>query len=965
MSRRSRMTVAVLLAVPSGLTVAACIGFLTVSYVAGSRRAPVDKARLDALEKASRQDPAKIAALVEERKRQTDASLERAARKAKLTDTLLVAAVVFLASAKWWLALVGRRPPALQAVMAHRTGAFRSARPGTPLELRAPLGQSHPVSSADEVDLSFIETSVASLGRGRDAVIPLLHAAQSHYRYLPQPALSRICELTEITPAQVTGVASFYRAFRSTPTGEHLLKVCHGTACHVAGAPTVGDELRRLLGVPPGADTDPLRRWTIQEVACLGCCTLAPVVQIDGRTCGHVSADHLLGLLQATLDRSRNGAARERVFAGCPPAGRAQPIGEIRIGLGSCCVAGGSGKVHEALERAVAEAGMPVTIKRVGCVGMCHRTPLVETILPGHPPAFYASVNAEDAPAIVRRHFPSRRLSSRLHRAAATVLDGFRRNGQTERLATKSIEVRDPPVSAFLGPQKHIATEHCGHLDPTDLDEYLRHDGFRALERCLKALSPSEIIEEIQRSGLRGRGGAGFPTGAKWSKVRAAPGTEKYVICNGDEGDPGAFMDRMLMESFPFRIIEGVVIAAFAVGAREGYFYIRAEYPLAVTRIREALHACEARGLLGASILGSGASLRLHIMEGAGAFVCGEETALIASLEGRRGSPRLRPPYPADSGLWDKPTLVGNVETFATVPWIMRNGADTFAALGTKGSKGTKVFALAGKIQRGGLIEVPMGVTIRQIVEEIGGGIKDGRRFKAVQIGGPSGGCMPASLADTPVDYEALSRVGAIMGSGGLVVLDETDCMVDIARYFLAFTQDQSCGKCTFCRIGSRRMLDILNRLCAGEGNGADLATLERLAEDVRSGSLCGLGKTAPNPVLTTLRYFRDEYEAHLEGRCPAGKCKPLIAYRVTDDCVGCTLCAQHCPAEAIAYRPYEPHEIDRAKCTRCDLCRLHCPEHAIEIVSVCDAPTPAPIDRPVRAANAGGAADRAAVRWR
>jgi NADH-quinone oxidoreductase subunit F len=462
------------------------------------------------------------------------------------------------------------------------------------------------------------------------------------------------------------------------------------------------------------------------------------------------------------------------------------------------------------------------------------------------------------------------------------------------------------------------------------LDEYLRHDGFVALRRCLEQRTPEQIIEEIHQSGLRGRGGAGFPTGVKWRIVREAAGDAKHVICNGDEGDPGAFMDRMLLESFPYRIIEGVAIAARAIGAREGYFYIRHEYPLAVRRIREALEKCRSRGILGANVFGSGFSFDLQVMEGAGAFVCGEETALLASMEGRRGMPRLRPPYPAECGLWEKPTLINNVETYACVPWIMRNGAAAFAAYGTAKSKGTKVFSLAGKVARGGLIEVPMGVTIRQIVEDIGGGVADGRRFKAVQVGGPSGGCVPASLADTPVDYEALVAAGAIMGSGGLVVLDDADCMVDIARYFLRFTQDQSCGKCTYCRVGTRRMLDILDRICTGRGRSGDLEHLEELSKDVSASSLCGLGKTAPNPVLSTLHYFRDEYEAHLQGRCPAGKCADLIAYKINDKCIGCTLCAQNCPVNAIPMTPYARHTIDVDKCTRCDNCRQVCPEKAV-----------------------------------
>jgi NADH-quinone oxidoreductase subunit F len=406
------------------------------------------------------------------------------------------------------------------------------------------------------------------------------------------------------------------------------------------------------------------------------------------------------------------------------------------------------------------------------------------------------------------------------------------------------------------------------------------------------------------------------------------------VICNGDEGDPGAFMDRAVLEADPFRVLEGLAIAAYAIGAREGYVYVRREYPIAVRHVRAAIRRAEEAGYLGEHICGSTYSLKLHLREGAGAFVCGEETALIQSIEGRRGMPRPRPPYPAQSGLWGKPTLINNVETLACVPWIIRRGPEAFAALGTEKSKGTKVFSLAGKIKRGGLIEVPMGITIREIVEDIGGGIKGGRQFKAVLAGGPSGGCIPASLADTRIDYEELAQTGSIMGSGGLVVLDDRDCAVEIARYFLHFTQNESCGKCTFCRIGTKRMLEILERICQGKGREGDLHTLEELAHAVKKASLCGLGQTAPNPVLTTLRYFRDEYEAHIrERRCPAAQCKPLIHYCILETCTGCTLCAQACPAKAIEPRPYERHRVADELCTRCGMCVTACPENAIEVV--------------------------------
>ncbi|MBN1590939.1 MAG: NADH-quinone oxidoreductase subunit NuoE, partial [Pirellulales bacterium] len=547
--------------------------------------------------------------------------------------------------------------------------------------------------SVDDEMRDFIDATVEQHGDRPDAVIPILQAIQTHYRYLPEEAMRRVCEVTQITPAAITGVATFYSRFRHRPLGKHLINVCHGTACHVKGAGLIQDALCRRLDIPDGGDTDPDGLFTVEKVACLGCCTLAPVVQIDGVTYGRLTTSKVPEMLDDFLrneSRRAPAAGRAKVFDG-------DALGEIRIGLGSCCVAQGSGKVREALERVLAETGARATVKRVGCVGMCHQTPLVEIVPTAGKPSLYAKVAPEQIRHIVLQHFKPKGFR-RLRHSATQLFDQFIGGVHSDEVMHHALEVGEGPVCDFLGPQRRVATEFCGRIDPTDLDEYLRHDGFKALEQCVKQSSPESIIEEIQKAGLRGRGGAGFPTGRKWAGVRRAKGTPKYLICNGDEGDPGAFMDRMILESFPYRVIEGMAIAARAVGAEEGFLYIRAEYPLAVRRIREALAECEQREILGESVAGSGRPLRLSIKEGAGAFVCGEETALLASIEGRRGMPRLRPPFPAESGLHGKPTLVNNVETYCLVPWIIRNGADAFAALGTEASKGTKVFALAGKI---------------------------------------------------------------------------------------------------------------------------------------------------------------------------------------------------------------------------------------------------------------------------
>jgi len=769
---------------------------------------------------------------------------------------------------------------------------------------------------------------VKEIGKERKAVIPILHAVQKKYNYLPEAALRKVCEITEITPADITGIATFYTQFRREPVGEHMISVCNGTACHVKGSGLVHDALVRELNIKEEKDTDDNGEFTVRTVACLGCCTIAPVVQIDDITYGHVKSDNVNHIIK-DLRSHKQGIIKPtygtQVFT--------KQMGEIKIGLGSCCVASGSEKVRDAIENSFSHVENIPLIKKVVCVGMCHRVPIMEICLPDEEPKIYDQVKPGDVKKILSKHYKLGSFTKRIKNSAYYFFENLLYDDNESGFIRHYKDVRDPDIKAFLGKQFRIATQYSGEIDPLNLDEYKSHFGFAAARKVLLNMTSDDIINEIKLSGLRGRGGAGFLTGKKWELAAQAEDSKKYIICNGDEGDPGAFMDRMILESFPFRVIEGMILAARAIGAEEGYFYIRAEYPLAVKRISTAIKMCEDAGLLGNNIYDSGFSLKLEIVEGAGAFVCGEESALIASIEGKRGNPVIRPPYPVQSGLGGHSTLVNNCETFATVPWIINNGKDKFYQLGHGESKGTKVFSLAGKVARGGLIEVPMGITIREIVEDIGGGIENGRKFKAVQIGGPSGGCVPASLADTRVDYEDLTKVGAMMGSGGLLVMDDHDCMVDIAKYFLEFTCSQSCGKCTFCRIGTRLMLDILNRICEGKGTPEDLKKLKDISGQTKERSLCGLGKTAPNPILTTLEYFEDEYIAHLNGECPAKKCKSLIKYNIKDDCIGCTICAQECPVDAIPYTPYAVHVIDQEKCTKCNICKQVCPNDSVEVI--------------------------------
>ncbi len=579
---------------------------------------------------------------------------------------------------------------------------------------------------------------------------------------------------------------------------------------------------------------------------------------------------------------------------------------KIVVGEGSCGIAAGAAKVYSAIENLIGLTGSTLTV--TGCIGMCFLEPIVDIYDGGELKKRLVKVRPEDAEKII-----------------AYV------NGDEN--AVNDIEISDED-KLFLEKQTRIALRHCGIINPEIIDEYTAFDGYRALEKVLKTMTPEDVIEEIKISGLAGRGGAGFPTWFKWNAARQSTGETKYLICNADEGDPGAFMDRAVIESDPHNLIEGMLIGAYAIGAKEAVVYVRAEYPLAIERLKEAIKQAEEKGFLGENIMGMGFSCKMRIKAGAGAFVCGEETALIESLQGERGMPRLKPPFPAQSGYWYKPSNINNVETFANVSWIILNGGEAFAAMGTDGSKGTKVFALTGKIKRGGLVEIPMGKTLRDVIFDIGGGIKNGKKFKAVQMGGPSGGCIPAELLDTVIDYKALGATGAIMGSGGMVVMDETTCMVSMAQFFLDFTAKESCGKCIHCRIGTKRMLEILNRIVKGEGREGDIELLEELCYSIKDGALCGLGQTAPNPVLTTIKYFRNEYEAHInDKKCPAKSCPDLLEYTIdADKCRGCTLCAKKCPANAISGEVKSAHKIDRDKCIKCGSCVSVCRFGAVNV---------------------------------
>ncbi len=804
------------------------------------------------------------------------------------------------------------------------------------------------VKGMNERGLAKLASIIDQHGRRPESLVAILQEVQDEYRYLPEEVITYIATSLDLPAAMVYGVATFYAQFSLEPKGKYIIKVCDGTACHVRGADHVCAAIRKVAGLTNGGDTTVDLKFTVEKVYCVGACGLAPVVMVnDDEVHGKITPEEAVALVETLAAKTEDDsdertvpevrqpeeeqemelrrfstpkqlqeasvAARDRLEGGGP---------RILVCAGTGCVAGGALQAYQAIREEVEECGLPLQVELkqhhpvpqvriTGCHGLCENGPLVKVEPQGF---FYVGVTAEHARPLVASVLQEKPYPELLY---------------TDGEGKQCLREEDVP---FYQQQTRVSLADCGNVDPESLESYLAHGGHQALSQVLSAMNGDEVIEELKVSGLRGRGGGGFPTGRKWQSTRDAAGEDKYVVCNADEGDPGAFMDRSLLEGAPHRILEGMIIAGYAIGAGQGYIYVRSEYPLAVKRIRMAVEQARASGLLGDNILGSGYNFDIMIKEGAGAFVCGEETALLSSIEGERGMPRPRPPFPATSGLWGKPTLINNVETLANVPDIIKRGGSWFAGLGTADSSGTKTFALGGQVKNTGLIEVPMGITLREIIFDIGGGMRRDLPFKAVQIVGPSGGCLTEAHLDMELDYETVVRAGAMVGSGGLVVMDEGSCMVEVAKFFMGFVQNESCGKCVPCREGTKQMLAILERITVGEGNEDDLVRLETLGSTVREASLCGLGKSAPNPVLTTMHYFYDEYRAHVEKRvCPAGVCAGLKPLFIDEDaCKGCTACLKVCPVDAIKGRRKEVHRIDASACIRCNACVEKCRFNAI-----------------------------------
>ena len=788
---------------------------------------------------------------------------------------------------------------------------------------------------------------VEAHGRDPRRLVSVLLDLQERYGYLSREVVELAARELHVPRARALHVATFYRALGLKPRGRTVVKVCKGTACHVRGAAVIEDQISELLGIKPGGTTEDLD-FSLESVACVGACAMAPLIVAGDKYVGEVTPSRARRTIKMLLKAAKEGvpASEEHVEEAIAPrwtapkldtrdaltaqrteaaAARERVATRVLVCAGTGCVAGGALEIYEKLVERAKASGVSTAIELgqcqhgeswthvspSGCHGFCQAGPLIH-ILPKD--VLYTGVKMMDVEEIVDRTLVEGELIERL--MYLDPVEGDRRQGRDE--------------ISFYKRQQRVALASCGAIDPESLDDCLAAGGFSALERAL-TMEPSEIIDEVESSGLRGRGGAGFPTGRKWRLCAQSQGSPRSLVCNGDEGDPGAFMDRSIMEGDPFRVIEGLLIGARAVGATLGFIYVRDEYPLAVQRMTAAVETCRAAGLLGEHILGTDLSFDIDVVRGGGAFVCGEETALLRSVEGYAGEPRQRPPYPAESGVGGGPTLINNVETWSTVAPIIRESSAWFSELGTEGSKGTKVFSLVGKVRSTGLVEVPMGTTLRQLVEEVGGGVPEGRTLKAVQTGGPSGGCIPEQLADIPVDFDELGKVGSMMGSGGLIVMDDHTCLVDVARYFTDFLAQESCGKCLPCRDGLTHLRTLLTNICSGKGKESDLALLEDLAHVVADCSLCGLGQTAANPVLSTLEHFREEYEAHVrDKRCPAGVCRELVTFSITEACTGCRVCAKLCPVEAISGEKKQRHRIDQKKCTQCGVCLASCKDQAV-----------------------------------
>ncbi len=771
--------------------------------------------------------------------------------------------------------------------------------------------------------IGFIDDILANRKVYLENTISRLQLIQSHYNYLPAQAIQYLAKKTRIEENTILGIATFYKQFRLTPAGTHTVKVCVGTACHVSGAEDIYAAFKSNLNISDEEDTDSEKNFSIVKAACLGCCMLAPVIQIDDRIYGYVSPDRTGEILEIFL---KENAAKGRKNKGLytPKVKSAQ----VLLCRCSSCMAAGANRIEQSINETISHHKLNMGVKSVSCTGFSYKAPYFEIHSENAEPVKIPNADSEQIESILLAYSGKNNVKHRLRYYYNRFFEKVLYPNSSILLQNNEL-YRD---NEYIDNQKQIATEHAGLSDPLNIKEYKERDGLQALELCQKMKNPQSVIDIIRNSGLRGRGGGGFPSVEKWQRIRNAKADEKYLICNADEGDPGAFMDRMLLESFPFRVLEGIVIACLTLNVKTALIYVRAEYPLAAKRIKHAISIIEDEGLFSAENTNSN-GINIEVVEGAGAFVCGEETALIKAIEGQRGIPTTRPPYPDEKGLWGKPTLVNNVETFSLIPWIIRSDKGAFNRLGTENSRGSKTFALAGKIKRSGLIEVPMGISIRKIVETIGGGMKDVSVFKAVQIGGPAGGCIPESLSDNLIDFDSLKSLGAIMGSGGLVVLDQHDCIVELARYFMEFAVDESCGRCTYCRVGCLRILELLEQLVSGKADSQTLTKLEDLAKLVQVRSKCGLGKGSVNPLLTGLKHFREEYEAHLHGKCPAGQCKELIHFKVNDGlCIGCTKCAQVCPSGAITPAPYENQFIDDSKCIKCGSCKKVCPEGAIDV---------------------------------